>query len=240
MNEQQSADLFSQQLDRLLQGQTPTPPPPGDEGFQELLSLADELSQVSFQAGPIAQAAFQSQLESWFGPGSGPTIPGPKYGRWNTMAGKLIALIVSILVAVAIGALTLVIAILVVIRAVIPGVTPGTPTPTLTGTPPATATTTPVSSLTSTPVASGTVTSTLMPSPTIVSTIDTIDTITVVVTIEIDIDDLVPGQLPHDGGDHDDDDDDDDDDHNGYQDHNRGHGNDPDHHDEDNPGRGHH
>jgi len=236
VNEQQSADLFSQQLDRLVHGEPPTPPSPGDEGFQELLSLAGELSQVRFQASPIAQAAFQSQLESWFGPGSGPTISGPKYGRWNTMPGKLIALIVSILIAVTIGALTLVIAIMVVIRAVIPGATHGTPTPTLTGTPPATATTTPVSSLTSTPVASGTVTSTVVASPTIVSTIDTIDTITVVVTIEVDVDDLVPGQMPHDR----DDQDDDDDDHDGYHDHNRGHGNDPDHHDEDNPGRGHH
>jgi hypothetical protein len=64
-----------------------------------------------------------------------------------------------------------------------------------------------------------------------------IDVITVAITIEIEIGDLIPGLMPGDDGDHDDEG-------NGrggddYHDHNRGHGNDPDHHDEDNPGRSH-
>jgi hypothetical protein len=51
----------------------------------------------------------------------------------------------------------------------------------------------------------------------------------VIVTIEIEIGDLIPGLPPlDDDGDHDDED---------SGDHNRGHGNDPDHDDEDNPGR---
>jgi hypothetical protein len=69
------------------------------------------------------------------------------------------------------------------------------------------------------------------------STVDMIDAITVVITIEIEIDDLIPGLMPGEDGDYENEDNG----HGGddYHDHNRGHDNDPDHHDEDNPGRRH-
>lgn len=238
MNEQGLADRFSQQVDHLLGGEPPTVSP-GDEGLRELLSLAEELARVGFQASPAAQAAFQGQLERWSGPTNGPRTPVTKFGRRNIMSGKLLAVIISILVTVTSGAIAVVVAILVVIRGGIPAVPASTPTPTLTDTPSITTTVSPSPSVTSTMVPTETVTATVVPSPTITGTVDTIDTITVVVTIEIDIGDLVPGLPPGDGGDDDDDGDGDhhDDD---YHDHNRGHGNDPDHHDEDNPGRGHH
>jgi hypothetical protein len=251
VNEQEAADLFSKQLDRLLAGEPITADLADDEALRGRLSLADDLSGVGFQASSSAQAAFQNQLETWFGPANAWTTPKPSYRRWNTMPAKILALIVSVLVTITIGAVALVISVLVVIRSFIPGMAPGTPTPTLTATPPLTATSTPISSTTSTPLPSltstavptGTLTATPMLSPTMPGEVDTIDAITVVITIEIEIDDLVPGLVPGDDGDHDDggggggncpgcgDD---------YSDHNRGHGNDPDHHDEDNPGRGGH
>lgn len=70
MNEQQAADLFSAQLDRMLQGQEVVLP--ADAGdLQELLGLGQQFTQFNFQANPAAQAAFQSQLVSWFGPNAG-------------------------------------------------------------------------------------------------------------------------------------------------------------------------
>jgi len=227
VNEQQSADFFSEQVGRLLRGEPTLPAPAGDEGLQDILGLANELAEVRFQASPGAQAAFQQQLEGWFGPKHTGGAPRPKHGRWNTMSGKLLALIISILVTVSTGAIAVVITILVVIRGFMPGGPTVTPTPTLSSTPPVTQTATPVPSLTATVVPTQTVTGTLVASPTVASTVDTIEAITVVVTIEIGIDELVPGLLPGDHGDHDDDD---------HDDHDRGHGNDPDHHDEDNPG----
>jgi len=247
VNEQERADRFSEQVDRLLHGESPSLASDGSEGLDELLSLADELSQVGFRASAGAQAAFESQLDSWFGPGGGQTSAGTGSGRRDIMPGKFIALIVSVLVAVTTGAVALVVTVLVVIRMVIPGTPTETPTPTLTDTPAVTETATVDSELTSTPVLSPTSsvvptetpTATVAPSATMPGAIDTIDAITVVITIEIEIDDLVPGMPSHGGGDHDDDDDggrghDGDD----YHDHDRGHGNDPDHHDDDNPGRG--
>lgn len=69
MNEQQLADLFSEQLDHLLQGQTPSLPPEAAD-LQELLDFGQQFSQITFQPGTAAQATFQSQLASWFGPTS--------------------------------------------------------------------------------------------------------------------------------------------------------------------------
>jgi hypothetical protein len=69
MNEQQLADLFTEQIDRMLRGESP-PAAPVKE-LQELTPLAQHLSQVSFQASPVAQAAFQGQLTSWFSSGGG-------------------------------------------------------------------------------------------------------------------------------------------------------------------------
>jgi hypothetical protein len=71
MNEQQLADLLSEQVDQLLAGQSP-PDFQGPAELSELLTLGQEMSQLSFQPGPAAQAAFQAQLTGWFGaPGGG-------------------------------------------------------------------------------------------------------------------------------------------------------------------------
>lgn len=70
MNEQQLADLFSEQIDRLLAGE-PVVSPPAAGNLQELFTLGQQLAQVSFQPSPLAQAAFQSQLVAWFGPANG-------------------------------------------------------------------------------------------------------------------------------------------------------------------------
>lgn len=235
MNQQYIADLFSEQVDRALRGEPPTSSLFGDKGLQEMLGLANELAGVRFQASPKAQAAFQNQLGGWFGPTHTGGAPRPKHGRWNTMmSGKLLALIISILITITTGLVSIVIVILVVIRGFIPGLPTQTPTPAYTATPPVTETATPLPSTTSTLLPTETLTATPVASPTIASTIDTIEAITVVVTIEIDVRDILPGLPPGDGGHHDDDDDDDDD---GHHDHDRGHGNDPDHDDDDNPGR---
>ena len=70
MNEQELADLFSEQIDGMLQGQTPNAGS-GIEDLSELLTLGDQLSQTQFQAGAGAQAAFHSQLANWFGLANG-------------------------------------------------------------------------------------------------------------------------------------------------------------------------
>jgi hypothetical protein len=224
VNEQEAADFFSEQVDRLLRGETP-PVPSGGDDLQGLLTLAKELSHARFQPSPAGQAAFQSQLGAWFGAMPEGTSPGPKTGRWNMMSGKLFVLILSIFITVVTAVATVVIAIVVVVHGVFSG-TPriSTPIPETTSLSPTVVAT---SSLTSTVVPTGTLTPSATPLP---GTIDTIEAITVVVTVDIQIDDLVPGLPP--GGDEDHHDD-----HNGdFHDHNRGHGNDPDHHDEDNPG----
>ena len=224
MNDQEAADLFSAQVDRLLQRETPVRIPGGGTG-QELLALAQQLAQVQFQASPVAQAAFQNQLASWFGsPGPSPTS-GPKFRRWNMVSGKMLAVVISILVTVVTAVATLVISIMVMVSGVIPGSRHATTTPSTPTTPAITSTISPTLSMTATLVPTGTIT----PPATPPSTVDSIQPITVGVTIVIRIDDLVPGLPPagddeHDGGGK----------RNG--DHDRGHGNDPDHYDEDNPG----
>lgn len=69
MNEQQQAELFSEQIDRILGGE-----PINGDGDLPLLSLGQQLSQLNFQATPVAQAAFQSQLVGWFG-ATGSNLP---------------------------------------------------------------------------------------------------------------------------------------------------------------------
>jgi hypothetical protein len=71
MNEQELADLFSEQVDRLLQGEAPdVPSNTGD--LQELLDLVGQsTTQSEFQATSTALAAFQSQLGNWFGLANG-------------------------------------------------------------------------------------------------------------------------------------------------------------------------
>jgi hypothetical protein len=68
MNEQELADLFSEQLDRMLLGEEVTVPAEAAE-LNELLSLGQQFSQVQFTAGSAATAAFQGQLTTWFGMG---------------------------------------------------------------------------------------------------------------------------------------------------------------------------
>jgi hypothetical protein len=69
MNEQETADLFSSQIDRLLGGE-----PAVDlavNGDLPLLALGQQLTEISFQPSPTAQAAFHGQLASWFGSSGG-------------------------------------------------------------------------------------------------------------------------------------------------------------------------
>ena len=67
MNEQQLADLFSEQVDHMLDGES-TAMPPNVEDLPELLDIVGQAtSQTEFQAGSAAQATFQSQLAGWFG-----------------------------------------------------------------------------------------------------------------------------------------------------------------------------
>jgi hypothetical protein len=71
MNKQQLADLFSEQVDHLLHGES-TDIPANTEDLQELLDfIGQSTMQNQFQAGPVAQATFQSQLAGWFGLGNG-------------------------------------------------------------------------------------------------------------------------------------------------------------------------
>jgi len=69
MNEQQVADLFSEQLDRLLQGESLLQPDASQE-LQELLSLGQQVTHVEFKPSAAAQAAFEAQLAAWFGAGA--------------------------------------------------------------------------------------------------------------------------------------------------------------------------
>jgi uncharacterized membrane protein YgcG len=67
MNEQELADLFSEQLDRLLEGE-PVSLPPAAQDVQELLDIfGPPVSNTQFQPSAAAQAAFQSQVASWAG-----------------------------------------------------------------------------------------------------------------------------------------------------------------------------
>lgn len=69
MNEQQLADLFSEQLDHLLQGREATLPPEAGD-LQELLGLGQQLTQTGFQPSAAVQATFLAQLTAWFGAGA--------------------------------------------------------------------------------------------------------------------------------------------------------------------------
>ena len=66
MNEQQSADVFSQQLDRILLGKDPVLAAEFHD-LQELLTLGEQISRVNFQPNAAMQIAFQSQMATWFG-----------------------------------------------------------------------------------------------------------------------------------------------------------------------------
>lgn len=72
MNEQELADLFSAQIDRILGGESAVAV--ATNGDLSLLSLGQQLAQLNFQASPAAQVAFQSQLVSWFGKTGGSSL----------------------------------------------------------------------------------------------------------------------------------------------------------------------
>ncbi len=74
MNEQQLADLFSEQIDLILAGNKPVPTTETGE-LQELLELGQQFTQINFQVSVAGQAAFQNQLTTWFGPNSVPVSP---------------------------------------------------------------------------------------------------------------------------------------------------------------------
>jgi hypothetical protein len=99
MNEQQLADLFSEQVDRLLQGDAGIEVP-DVEDLRELLELSNRISQTQFQVSAAAQAAFQGQVASWFGP-----LNGVNGGTSATILGLsktwLIGIVISIMVATA-------------------------------------------------------------------------------------------------------------------------------------------
>lgn len=86
MNEQQLADLLSQQLDRLLLGQEVVVPAEAAELY-DVLSLGRQLSQVQFQASAAAGAVFESQLATWSG------VEGMPAGIWGIPKALFIGLV---------------------------------------------------------------------------------------------------------------------------------------------------
>lgn len=70
MNEQQLADLFSEQIDRMLKDEAQNGSPAVDD-LSEILGLGQQLTQINFQPTPVAQTAFQTQLRTWFGSTNG-------------------------------------------------------------------------------------------------------------------------------------------------------------------------
>ena len=71
MDEQRLADLFSEQVDHMLHGES-TAIPSNAEDLPELLDfMRQSTTQTQFQAGSAAQAAFQSQVAGWFGLANG-------------------------------------------------------------------------------------------------------------------------------------------------------------------------
>ncbi len=172
MNEQELADLFSEQIDRMLQGERPDVPAEVDD-LPELLALGDQISQTQFQASSTAQAMFQSQLASWFGLING--------GSPMTILGLTKAWFVSIIVtAMAVVTGTGLIAV-IVIKSFISGpvsALPASPTTTVTATEVATGT------VTATTVASGTlITPTMTTQPELTPTVTAELTPTVTATV---------------------------------------------------------
>ena len=94
MNEQQMADLFSEQLDRLIAGEANVDIP-GVADIPGLMTLGQQLSEVTFEPTPAAQAAFQNQLTTWFGPSGGDLVP-TIFGMSKLKFLSLIAAIIAI------------------------------------------------------------------------------------------------------------------------------------------------
>ncbi len=148
MEEQQLADLFSEQVDRMLDGES-TAIPPNAEDLQELLDIVGQsTSQTEFQAGSAAQETFQSQLADWFGLANG--------GSPMTILGLskiwFISIVVVIITVITGAGLITVIATSISVFSASSSLPP-TPTPTFTptSTPTPTLTPTPTPTLTPTP-----------------------------------------------------------------------------------------
>ncbi len=93
MNEQQLADLFSEQLEQIFLGQEP-PLSNESNDLSSLLDLGHQFTQADFILSPPQQVAFENQLTTWFGPTTitpPPTIFGiPKSWFINFMVAALI------------------------------------------------------------------------------------------------------------------------------------------------------
>lgn len=229
MTEQEHADALAEQLDALLTGKTPASAPPGE--LTDLLHVANQLSETApaprLEFGPALK---ESLLKTAFDGAAAATA-----GSGSSLSGAMVAMIVGGFVIV-----------LVVLGLVAGSVwsnratpTPGqNPTPAVTpaeagATPPAAeSTAAPQATLTNQAADTLTLPSPL-PSPTIILDVMPAITLTVEATGQaISLPELVPGQPSSSGSNGGTDD-------NSSGDHDRGHGNDSDHHDEDNPGRSH-
>jgi hypothetical protein len=94
MNEQKVADLFSEQLDRLLAGEAVVDIP-GVADLPGLMTLGQQLSEVSFEPTPAAQAAFQNQVTTWFGLSGSDLVP-TIFGMSKLKFLSLVAAIIAI------------------------------------------------------------------------------------------------------------------------------------------------
>ena len=74
MNEQEWAQLLSEQLDEMLEGEAVDFSTVVDE-LQGPLQLGQQLATVDFPPSSAAEVAFESQLANWFGPSVGPAFP---------------------------------------------------------------------------------------------------------------------------------------------------------------------
>jgi uncharacterized membrane protein YgcG len=175
MNEQQLADLFSEQVDRLLQGEAPGFPTEAGE-IPELLNLIGQpISNIQFQPSPTAQAAFRSQLAGWFGAANG--------GSAMTILGLskvwFITILISI-VTVIVG--TGIIAVVVTSVFVVTAARPVSVSPTVPAAGTGTVAATAVASTTATVTATVVATTTPVVTATAVATTTPIVTVTVVTT----------------------------------------------------------
>jgi len=75
VNEQKLADLFSEHVDHMLQGEAPDVASSSSD-LQALLALGDQMSQTQFQARAETWAAFQAQLATWSGTLNGGSMIG--------------------------------------------------------------------------------------------------------------------------------------------------------------------
>ncbi|MBE7555900.1 MAG: hypothetical protein HS126_33015 [Anaerolineales bacterium] len=164
MNEQQLADLFSEQLDRLLAGEAiDLPAEAGD--LPELLEIIGQpTTQTHFQASSAVQAAFQSQLVGWFGLANGGT-PMAILGLSKIW---LISIVIAVITVITGAGIIAVITTSIFISRSGPVVYVPTKTPTAQGT--LTVTASPVASTTVTPAGTPTVISTPVPTAVITGT----------------------------------------------------------------------